>query len=152
TTLDSTTSSVYIEDGVKVIISDTVGFIKDLPHQLVASFRATLSVVREADLLIILTDLSDPDWDEKLESVRNVLQEISVDQKPSIVVFNKIDRVFEPMEIERAKRVDPDALFISALKGEGIGDVKGMLKNHTMKGVKDEEKERPQLSRSPLYR
>ncbi|RKX70568.1 GTPase HflX [candidate division WOR-3 bacterium] len=152
TTLDSITASVYIRDGFKIILSDTVGFIRNLPHQLIASFRATLSVVGEADLLIILTDLSDRDWEEKVDCVRRVLAEIGADQKPFLPVFNKIDLVFEPLEFKRARRIFPNAVFISALKGDGIEGLKLTLKELAQKEVKYGQKEEPQLCWPSLYR
>ncbi|HIE05975.1 MAG TPA: GTPase HflX, partial [bacterium (Candidatus Stahlbacteria)] len=152
TTLDSTTSSIHLDDGSQIIISDTVGFMKDLPHQLIASFRATLSVVNEADLLILLIDLSKSDWEEKITCVKAVLEEIKANQKPTIVVFNKIDLIFEPLDIERARRIYPDAVFISALTGRGINKLKRKLYNHTAKEVRYAQGKETQNLRSSLYR
>src|SRR5687768_13163021 len=91
-TLDSTTRTVDLGDGYQALVTDTVGFIRKLPHHLVASFRSTLEEAREADLLLHVVDGSHPDWEEQFEVVDAVLAELGLDERPQILVFNKCDR------------------------------------------------------------
>jgi len=91
-TLDVRTGSLWL-DGEEVLLSDTVGFIRDLPHELVASFRATLSEVKEAELLLIVFDVSSPKVEEELSSVKEVLEKLKSWNKPKIFVANKVDKL-----------------------------------------------------------
>lgn len=129
TTLDSNTKSFVLQKGnfsFPVFITDTVGFIKNLPHQLIASFRATLDEIRNADLILHIIDSTAHDIEAKIDSVEGTLKEIGV-ARPVRLVFNKIDRVFENEVLLRLKRRYPDAIFISALTGEGIPKLKETL-------------------------
>ena len=92
-TLDPTTRRLRLPTNQNVLISDTVGFIRKLPHRLVEAFKATLEEVVEADLLIHVTDLSHPQVDDQIEAVEHVLKEIHADHKPCLMVFNKTDQV-----------------------------------------------------------
>jgi GTPase len=113
-TLDTTVRALHPEATPRVLISDTVGFIKNLPHDLVASFRSTLAEALEASLLLFVVDVSDPTYDSQLEVSRNVLREIGADTVPSRLLLNKIDRMSEAgRAILRAKH--PDAIFLSAI-------------------------------------
>lgn len=119
-TLDTTVRALQPETKPRVLVSDTVGFIKQLPHDLVASFRSTLAEAQEASLLLFVVDASDPTWEAQLEVSRSVLLEIGADAVPSRLVLNKMDRV------DAAGRTDlvakhPDALMLSA---HSAGDVK----------------------------
>uniref|UniRef100_A0A7C4XTZ4 GTPase HflX n=1 Tax=candidate division WOR-3 bacterium TaxID=2052148 RepID=A0A7C4XTZ4_UNCW3 len=127
-TLDSNTSILFIEPNHKVLLSDTVGFLKDLPHNLIASFHATLAEVRDANLLIHIVDGSDENVELKINTVEEVLREIKAEDKPVLLVFNKIDRLLPP-QIERLKAKFPNALFISAKERIGIKELKEHLKN-----------------------
>jgi GTP-binding protein HflX len=109
-----------------MLISDTVGFLKDLPHNLIASFHATLAEVLEADILIHIVDATAEDLEAKIVTVEDVLTEIHADAKNSILVFNKIDRLFDE-EKERCKRKFPRALFVSATKGFGLDALRKTL-------------------------
>jgi GTP-binding protein HflX len=122
-TLDPNTKPLILKKGVKVLLTDTVGFIKNLPHELVASFRATLSEIREADFVLQVVDATENEIEVKISVVRTVLDEIGC-RKPTLVVFNKIDRLFEEEMVKRLKRSYPGAVFVSALTGEGIDGLK----------------------------
>lgn len=119
-TLDPTTRRVVLPDGWAVLISDTVGFIRDLPHHLVAAFRATLEEVIEADFLIHVVDAGHPRMEEQRDAVEDVLEELGVAEKPILTVFNKIDIAPDPYEIRRAVADTANAVYISALTGDGI--------------------------------
>lgn len=127
-TLDTTTRQLWLEDaGRAVSLSDTVGFIRDLPHKLVEAFKATLQEAADADLLLHVVDAASPVLDEQRAEVERVLAEIGADRVPQIVVYNKLDRleanqrprvlddVIERSEGDRVQRV-----FVSALNGEGL--------------------------------
>lgn len=128
-TLDSNTKVLYVPPKYKMLISDTVGFLKNLPHNLIASFRATLAEVLEADMLIHIVDATSEDLEEKIVTVNNVLEEIQANTKPRLLVFNKIDRLFDE-EKERYQRRFPDAMFVSAVKDVGLDSLKQELRAH----------------------
>lgn len=116
-TLDPLTREIDVGDGYTVLLTDTVGFIRKLPHHLVASFRATLAEAREADLLLHVVDVSHPAWEEQRAVVDDVLAELGLQAKPTRLVCNKMDALpaderagFE----ERVHNLVPDALFVSA--------------------------------------
>jgi len=112
-TLDTTVRALHPPTHPRILVSDTVGFIRKLPHDLVASFRSTLDEALEASLLLFVVDASDPAHESQLEVSRSVLQEIGADVIPSRLILNKIDRVAEPdRDALRAKH--PDAILVSA--------------------------------------
>jgi GTPase len=118
-TLDTTVRSLQPEAKPRVLVSDTVGFIKKLPHDLVASFRSTLAEALEASLLLFVVDASDPTCESQLDVSRNVLREIGADVVPSRLLLNKIDRVAETDRVAlRAKH--PDAILLSAKSPEDV--------------------------------
>ena len=118
-TLDTTVRALQPEAKPRVLVSDTVGFIKKLPHDLVASFRSTLAEALEASLLLFVVDASDPTYESQLEVSRNVLREIGADVVPSHLLLNKIDRVNEADRAAlRAKH--PDAILLSAKSLEDV--------------------------------
>ena len=121
-TLDPLVRRVKLPDRRELLVSDTVGFIDRLPHSLVAAFRATLEEVAEADLLLHVIDASAPDRDRQIAAVHSVLAEVGADRVPAIEVFNKSDRL-EPAERERLAVMQPQALCVSALTGQGRDDV-----------------------------
>jgi GTP-binding protein HflX len=112
-TLDTTVRALHPETVPRVLVSDTVGFIKKLPHDLVASFRSTLDEARDADLLIHLVDASDPAFVAQLEVTRDVLREIDATEAPRLLVLNKVDKVDAAMR-ERLAAEWPDAVQLSA--------------------------------------
>ncbi len=118
-TLDTTVRALRPETTPRVLVSDTVGFIKKLPHDLVASFRSTLAEALEASLLLFVVDASDPTYESQLEVSRNVLREIGAEVVPSRLLLNKIDRVSEADRAAlRAKH--PDAILLSANSPEDV--------------------------------
>jgi GTP-binding protein HflX len=118
-TLDTTVRALQPEAKPRVLVSDTVGFIKKLPHDLVASFRSTLAEALEASLLLFVVDASDPTYQSQLEVSREVLREIGADAVPSRLLLNKIDRV---SEVDRAalREKHPDAILLSAKSPEDV--------------------------------
>ncbi len=112
-TLDTTVRVLQPETRPRVLVSDTVGFIKQLPHDLVASFRSTLAEALEASLLLFVVDASDPTWEMQLAVSRDVLHEIGADAVPSRLVLNKMDRVDEAGRAALLER-HPDAITLSA--------------------------------------
>ncbi|MCS6766831.1 MAG: GTPase HflX [Candidatus Protistobacter heckmanni] len=131
-TLDTTSRQLYLEGGGNVILSDTVGFIRDLPHQLVAAFRATLDETVHADLLLHVIDASSPVRNEQVEQVDRVLAEVDAHGVPQLLVMNKIDRVPElaaggPPRIERGQDGLPAKVYLSAREGQGLDLLRAAL-------------------------
>lgn len=116
-TLDPTTRRLALPGGEAILLTDTVGFVKKLPHQLVEAFKSTLEIVGEADLLVHLVDATAPDVDANIDAVRAVLFEIGADRVPELMVFNKIDA---SSDLPYLKRRFPEAVFVSAHTGENI--------------------------------
>jgi GTP-binding protein HflX len=149
-TLDTTTRQLYLggssdndpSEGRSVSLSDTVGFIRDLPHGLIDAFEATLQEAADADLLLHVVDASSPEHPQQMEQVLRVLAEIGADQVPQVLVFNKLDAI-EPQRRPR-RRVDvaelpePDGsgvrqverVFVSAQSGEGLAQLRQLLLRH----------------------
>ncbi|MEX1257511.1 MAG: GTPase HflX [Gemmatimonadota bacterium] len=123
-TLDSATRQVDLGAGYHALVTDTVGFIRKLPHHLVASFRSTLEEAREADVLLHVIDASHPDWEEQARVVDEVLAGLDLGDRPLILVFNKVDRLIHAEEEalrQRVRAFDPTpAVFASALEKEGL--------------------------------
>ncbi|MEP1612567.1 MAG: GTPase HflX [Roseobacter sp.] len=125
-TLDPTMRRLHLPDGPEVILSDTVGFISDLPTELVASFRATLEEVLAADVVVHVRDISHPESEEQSKDVSDILTSLGVEQeRPSFEVWNKLDALSaDKADAMRARAERDDSVFaISALTGEGIGDL-----------------------------
>ncbi|MGO2131538.1 MAG: ribosome rescue GTPase HflX [Halomonas sp.] len=119
-TLDPTLRRLEVEDVGAVVLADTVGFIRHLPHKLVEAFRATLQEAAEASLLVHVIDAADPDRDLNIEQVDNVLAEIGADKVPVLQVMNKIDLLDSSPRIERDDQGIPTAVWLSAQDGRGI--------------------------------
>jgi GTP-binding protein HflX len=119
-TLDPTTRRLRLPTNQNVLLSDTVGFIRKLPHDLVDAFKATLEEVIEADLLLHIVDISSPQAEEQIEAVNVVLDELGVADKPMLMVFNKIDRVTAPGLAKRLTEQYPNSIVVSAKTGEGF--------------------------------
>jgi GTP-binding protein HflX len=118
-TLDTTVRALQPEASPRVLVADTVGFIKKLPHDLVASFRSTLAEALEASLLLYVVDASDPTYESQLDVTREVLREIGADAVPSRLILNKIDRVSEDDRVAlQAKH--PDAILLSSKRAEDV--------------------------------
>ena len=126
-TLDTTTRRVWLPDAGNVVISDTVGFIRDLPHGLVAAFRATLEETVHADLLLHVVDASSSTREEQVEAVDKVLAEIPVDAAPRLLVWNKIDVAGLEPAVERDQYGRISRVFVSARTGAGLELLRGAL-------------------------
>ena len=125
-TLDPTTRRLDLtERAATVLLTDTVGFIRDLPPPLVEAFRSTLEETLEADGLLVVVDLSDPAWPEQRRTVHAILDQLGA-SAPRRLVANQIDRC-PAAELERARALEPDALFVSATAGLGLRHLKGEL-------------------------
>ena len=128
-TLDTLTREVELGEGFRARVTDTVGFIRKLPHHLVASFRATLEEAREADVLLHVVDASHPDWEEQMEVVEEVLAELGMADHPVIPVFNKADRLSDPIEFARRVRdVYPGAVMATTMRIDGLTELKATLR------------------------
>jgi GTP-binding protein HflX len=119
-TLDTRTRRWQLPGWGPVLLSDTVGFIRDLPHSLIASFKATLEEARQADLLLHVVDASNPAALEQIASVYRVLEEIGIREKDTLLVLNQIDAVEEPGALEQLKQRYPLAITVSARTGDGL--------------------------------
>lgn len=119
-TLDTTARRCYVGEGETVVLSDTVGFIRGLPHQLIEAFKSTLDETVHADILLHVVDASSPAKDDQIVEVNKVLEEIDAHEIPTILVLNKIDRTDLPAEILRDSEGSIVAVRISALKGTGL--------------------------------
>ena len=130
-TLDTTSRRVYLGDVGNVVVSDTVGFIRELPHQLVAAFRATLEETVHADLLLHVVDASSPVRIDQIEQVNDVLREIGADSIPQILVFNKIDAMPELAArddaVERNEYGKITRVFLSARTGQGLDALRSAI-------------------------
>ncbi|MEE2958836.1 MAG: GTPase HflX [Actinomycetota bacterium] len=124
-TLDATTRRLQLPGGEAVFVSDTVGFVRKLPHQLVEAFKSTLDVVVDADLLIHVVDASDPDPWGSIAAVRSVLDEIGADGIPELFAFNKVDA--SPAAARRLVDREPGSVSVSATTGEGIDDLLSVI-------------------------
>ncbi len=122
-TLDTRTRQWHVKDFGKVLLSDTVGFIRDLPHDLVASFKATLAEARHARLLLHIVDASSPLAEEHIKAVNEVLTELDCRGKPTILVFNKIDAVTDFVALDVLRATHPHAVSISGLTGQGVPEL-----------------------------
>jgi GTP-binding protein HflX len=129
-TLDTTTRRVHTGNGARVVLSDTVGFIRQLPHTLVAAFRATLEETVHADLLVHMVDASSEDRDAQAAAVNQVLAEIGAQALPQVVVLNKIDRTRLPARVERDDCGRISRVWASAQTGEGIEYVRLALEEY----------------------
>ena len=123
-TLDTTVRKFKLNNIYNVLLSDTVGFIRKLPHNLVASFRSTLKELLDADLILIVLDGSSNIIDEHLETIKKVLTDLGAEKIPHSLIINKIDRVKNQNDIIILKNKFPDAIFISALEHLKLGDIK----------------------------
>jgi len=142
-TLDTTTRSLYLEAAsASVSLSDTVGFIRDLPHKLVEAFQATLQEAADADLLLHVVDASSPVLEEQMDEVERVLAEIDAAGIPQILVYNKLDLLEESQRprqlsdwLERDGGVRVPRVFVSSLTGEGLDVLRGLLAQALQSGA-----------------
>ncbi|MEX0890033.1 MAG: GTPase HflX, partial [Balneolaceae bacterium] len=124
-TLDSTVRKLKLKDH-SVLLSDTVGFIRKLPHNLIESFKSTLDEVRDADILLHVVDASTPSVDEHMEVVKRTLEELGVQDVRTQLIFNKIDRL-DSGELQQLKQGHPEAVFVSAVRGIGLVTLKKQI-------------------------
>ena len=122
-TLDTRTRRWSIPDFGQVLLSDTVGFIRELPHHLVASFKATLEEARQARLLLHVVDASNPLAEEHIKAVNGVLKELDCADKPTILVLNKVDRITDMTQLDILKAQHPKAVVISGATGAGVREL-----------------------------
>lgn len=137
-TLDPTMRKVELPGGTSIVLTDTVGFIRDLPHQLIEAFRATLEETEEADLLLHVIDIADPHWRDMVFAVEQVLQELGVEDIPVIQVFNKIDQQpdWEP-KIDQQE--DGYKVWVSAKTGAGLNLLCEAIATHLHGAIIEEE-------------
>lgn len=128
-TLDATTRSISVGSGMEALLTDTVGFIRKLPHALIESFKSTLDEVRESDALMHVVDVSHPKHEDMIAVVNSTLHELDAHNKPQIVVFNKIDAVDNGGVLERMRATYPDSVFVSALRGIGLTDLTDRIRH-----------------------
>lgn len=126
-TLDSTTRLTFLDSNKKILLTDTVGFIRKLPHHLVASFRSTLDEVRNADVLLHLVDLSHPNFREHIHAVEETLLELDIDRKPILIVFNKVDQVQDSDLLHQVRFEFPNSVLVSAFRGMNIPELKNQV-------------------------
>ena len=127
-TLDPTVRRSQTPDGRIYTLSDTVGFVRHLPHELIEAFRSTLEEVADSDLVVHVVDGSHPDPESQLLAVRTVLAEIGADQVRELVVINKVD-ASDPLTLARLSRVEPGAQLVSALTGQGIEELRAAIEH-----------------------
>lgn len=126
-TLDSTTRSVQLEKNKEIMLSDTVGFIRKLPHHLVASFKTTLNVVKDADYILHVIDISHPYFEDHIRVVDETLKELDCDKKKQLKIFNKVDALSDKNIIEYVRNKFNDSIIISAARGINISVLKERL-------------------------
>jgi GTP-binding protein HflX len=119
-TLDPTVRRLDLPEGEHVVLADTVGFVRDLPHELVAAFKSTLQEAREADLILHLIDASDPNRWQRVRQVNSVLKQLDADQVPQIRVYNKIDKLDREPRMTNNRHGEGRAVWLSAVTGEGL--------------------------------
>jgi GTP-binding protein HflX len=128
-TLDTLTREVDLGEGQRARVTDTVGFIRKLPHHLVASFRATLEEARSADMLLHIVDSSHPDWEGQMHVVERVLAELDLADRPQVPVFNKMDAVPDPAGFAtRVRELHPGAITATTMRTNGLAQVKAVLR------------------------
>jgi GTP-binding protein HflX len=146
-TLDATVRKAEF-DSVPYLLTDTVGFIRKLPHQLVECFKSTLDEIRESDILLHVVDISHPNFEEQIDVVNQTLEEIGANDKPTILLFNKIDQLKDPLDmpenddhkesyIDRLKRTwfarsEFPVVFISASKKINVDEMKSTIKGSVL--------------------
>jgi len=125
-TLDATVRRLLVAPGKEVLLSDTVGFVRDLPHDLVEAFRSTLEEAVDTDLLLHIVDAAADDPEQQIGSVRETLQEIGAHELPELLVLNKID-VADPIAVSRLQALHPEAVAVSAAQGTGLDELRERL-------------------------
>ena len=137
-TLDTTSRRCFVAPGVPVVLSDTVGFIRDLPHALIDAFKATLDEAAQADLLVHVVDASVASREAQMTAVDDVLQEIGASEVPRCVVFNKIDLVERRASVERAACGRIETVWLSARSGNGLELLRGAIAQRAQEQTADQ--------------
>jgi GTP-binding protein HflX len=135
-TLDPTSRRVHLSNGRNLVLSDTVGFVRNLPHRLVDAFKATLEEAVLSDFLVHVIDWGSPEREAHRETTEEVLAELGADAKPTLLVFNKIDRAEDPAELARWRARFPEAHFVSARTGEGMEGLRDALREKAEPGLR----------------
>jgi GTP-binding protein HflX len=133
-TLDSTIRKLQFSGGAEALLSDTVGFVRRLPTELVEAFRSTLEEVNDADLIVHLVDGSDPDADRQIATVRQIMGDIGAAELPELLVINKSDAAERPA-IDRLLALNPDAMAISAVTGDGVPELLDRIQTILARGT-----------------
>jgi GTP-binding protein HflX len=126
-TLDPTVRRLRLPHTPDIVVADTVGFVRDLPHELVAAFRSTLMEAREADLLLHVVDAADPEREQRIAQVEELVESIGAASIPQLRVYNKVDRTGRTPELMRDAVGAPSAVWLSAATGAGVGQLKSAL-------------------------
>ena len=142
-TLDTRTRRWHLPSWGPVLLSDTVGFIRDLPHRLIASFKATLEETLQADLLMHVADASNPAVGDQITAVFGVLQELGIDEKDTLLVLNKVDAIDDPATLKWLQNKYPSAVHISAKSGEGFDRLASAVSDALSRSFKNVEIELP---------
>jgi len=137
-TLDTTVRALQPETTPRILVSDTVGFIKKLPHELVASFRSTLDEARDAELLLHVVDAADPAFPGQIDVTRAVLDEIGAKEVPRLLLLNKIDRV-DAARAEALRAEYPEALLLSAKRPEDVALLRERIRGYFERDMVEEE-------------
>ncbi len=141
-TLDTTSRRLYVEGAGQIVLSDTVGFIRELPHSLIEAFKATLEETAHADLLLHVVDVASPQRSEQIQQVNAVLAEIGAANIPQIVVFNKIDAVDLPPTVDRDVRDNIRRVSLSARSGAGLSELRSALVEAAL-AIREERENKP---------
>ncbi|MFC2085862.1 GTPase HflX [Bacteroidota bacterium] len=134
-TLDATTRMVDLGGSQGALLTDTVGFIRKLPHALIESFKSTLDEIRESDALLHVVDATHPRIDDLMKVVKETLTELDCFDKPQLVVFNKVDTIDDQDRLEELRRGYPESVMVSALRGIGIKDLKERVRQLATGGL-----------------
>lgn len=126
-TLDPTTRKLVLPNKSELLLTDTVGFVRKLPHSLIEAFKSTLEEAVLADFLVMVLDISSPDVESHWQTTLSVLSELGAQEKPMLTVFNKCDRQKDALIRTRLRSLDPDGVFISCRTGEGLDDLRKSL-------------------------
>lgn len=136
-TLDPTVRKMSLSNNQTVLLADTVGFLHELPHHLIESFKATLEEVVDADILFHVVDLTSELIEEQAHAVHDVLKELRVDNKPLFTILNKCDLISSELEVNKIKRKFDNPVVISALYGEGLSDIDDLIVHYIQKDMED---------------
>ena len=126
-TLDTTVRQWELDESHPILLSDTVGFIRKLPHNLVASFKGTLKEVLEADLILVMLDISSPQIEDHIQTIDEVLKEMGADQIPKIIILNEVDLISDGNMIEKRQRLIPDSVTISAQQHLRLSELRSRI-------------------------